>query len=162
MNIAQHVERQAQKNPKRTAILFEGKSVSYGVLDYCARALADSLVKHGVNPGDREGLLPIAMDLSELGFHLIATRGTQQYLASNKVTAEPVFKVGEGRPHIVDLLKSGKIDLIINTPLGRQSHYDEKAIRRAATTHMVPCITTLSGGAANLLPSAISFATLAE
>ncbi len=101
-----------------------------------------------VNEGDKEGLLPIALDLSELGFHIIATRGTQQYLAAHKVESEPVFKVGEGRPHIVDLLKSGKIDLIINTPLGRQSHYDEKAIRRAATTHMVPCITTLSGGAA--------------
>jgi carbamoyl-phosphate synthase large subunit len=101
-----------------------------------------------VNEEDKAGLLAIAMDLQELGFQLIATRGTRQYIEANGVKAEHVFKVGEGRPHIVDLLKSGKIDLIINTPLGRQSHYDEKAIRRAATTHMVPCITTLSGAAA--------------
>ncbi|MCX7891911.1 MAG: long-chain fatty acid--CoA ligase [Burkholderiales bacterium] len=56
MNLAEHVERQARRNPKRTAILFEGKRLDYGTLDYCARALAASLVRHGVNPGDRVAL----------------------------------------------------------------------------------------------------------
>jgi carbamoyl-phosphate synthase large subunit len=56
--------------------------------------------------------------------------------------------VGEGRPNVVDFIKNGKIDLVINTPLGRRSHFDEKAIRRAASQCGIPCITTLSGGAA--------------
>ncbi len=103
-----------------------------------------------VNDGDKAGLLPIAVDFIALGFSAIATGGTQQYLETHGVTAEHVFKVGEGRPNIVDHIKSGKIDLVINTPLGRKSHFDEKAIRRAATQHSVPCITTLSGGAATV------------
>ena len=57
---------------------------------------------------------------------------------------ESVFKVNEGRPNIVDLVKTGKIDLIINTPLGRESFYDEKSIRRAAIRYNIPCITTLA------------------
>ena len=56
--------------------------------------------------------------------------------------------MNEGRPHIVDLIKSGKVDLILNTPLGKDSFFDERAIRRAAMQHNIPCITTLSGGAA--------------
>jgi len=101
-----------------------------------------------VNDGDKAGLLTLAIDFAALGFSTIATAGTQQYLQSNGIAAEHVFKVGEGRPNIVDHIKSRKISLIINTPLGRKSHFDEKAIRRAATQHGVPCITTLSGGAA--------------
>jgi len=60
------------------------------------------------------------------------------------VQAESVFKVNEGRPNIVDLVKTAKIDLIINTPLGRESFYDEKSIRRAAIRYNIPCITTLA------------------
>jgi carbamoyl-phosphate synthase large subunit len=101
-----------------------------------------------VNDADKDGLIPIALDFVDLGFNIIATAGTQQLLGSGGVPATHIFKVGEGRPNVVDLIKSGKIDLIINTPLGRQSRYDEKAIRRAATQHALPCITTLSGAAA--------------
>jgi carbamoyl-phosphate synthase large subunit len=60
------------------------------------------------------------------------------------VTCEEVFKVNEGRPNIVDLVKTGSIDLVINTPLGRESFYDEKSIRRAAIRYNIPCITTLA------------------
>ncbi len=101
-----------------------------------------------VNDGDKAGLLPIARDFTDLGFSTIATGGTQQYLKSRGIPADHVFKVGEGRPNVVDYIKSRRIDLVINTPLGRKSHFDEKAIRRAATQYGVPCITTLSGGAA--------------
>jgi carbamoyl-phosphate synthase large subunit len=59
-----------------------------------------------------------------------------------------VYKVNEGRPNIVDLVKTGKVDLIINTPLGRESFYDEKSIRRAAIRYDIPCITTLSAARA--------------
>jgi carbamoyl-phosphate synthase large subunit len=61
---------------------------------------------------------------------------------------EKVFKVNEGRPNIVDHIKSGEISLVINTPLGRASHYDEQAIRRAALQYSVPCVTTMTGAQA--------------
>jgi len=66
----------------------------------------------------------------------MATRGTAAALESAGIEAESVFKVNEGRPNIVDLVKTGKIDLVINTPLGRESFYDEKSIRRAAIRYI--------------------------
>jgi carbamoyl-phosphate synthase large subunit len=62
-----------------------------------------------------------------------------------------VYKVNEGRPNIVDLVKTGKVDMVINTPLGRESFYDEKSIRRAAIRYNIPCITTLSAANAAAL-----------
>jgi carbamoyl-phosphate synthase large subunit len=97
-----------------------------------------------VNDRDKRHLLPLAKELSSLGFRLIGTRGTVAALESAGIPAEGVYKVNEGRPNIVDLVKTGKVDLIINTPLGRESFYDEKSIRRAAVRHNVPCITTIS------------------
>jgi carbamoyl-phosphate synthase large subunit len=101
-----------------------------------------------VNDKDKPGLIPIARDFAGLGFELIATAGTQECLQANGIDAQPVFKVGEGRPNIVDRIKSGKVALIVNTPLGMQSRFDEKAIRRSATQYRIPCVTTLSGAAA--------------
>ena len=101
-----------------------------------------------VNDRDKANLLQIARDLKSLGFRLHATTGTQRYLEDNGIESEHVFKAGEGRPNIVDLIKSKKIGLIINTPLGRQSRHDGRVIRRAATQYGVACITTLSGAAA--------------
>ena len=101
-----------------------------------------------VNDRDKLNLVPIAKDIEDLGFYLLATAGTGEFLQANGIKTSHIFKVGEGRPNVVDLIKSKKIDLIINTPLGRQSHYDEKAIRRAATQYGVACITTLLGAAA--------------
>ncbi len=101
-----------------------------------------------VNDQDKPNVTPIAQRLRELGFRLIATRGTRAALAQQGVRVESVYKVNEGRPHIVDLIKSGHVDLVLNTPLGKDSFFDERAIRRAAVQYNVPCITTLSGGAA--------------
>ncbi|MBI4467334.1 MAG: carbamoyl-phosphate synthase large subunit [Acidobacteria bacterium] len=101
-----------------------------------------------VNNRDKQALLPIARQLVEHGFQLVATRGTAEFLRQAGLGVAPVFKVNEGRPHVVDLLKTGKIQLVINTPLGRKSFYDERAIRRAAVRHQVPCITTLEGAMA--------------
>jgi carbamoyl-phosphate synthase large subunit len=103
-----------------------------------------------VNDNDKDNLVLIARSFVEMGFDLIATSGTRRFLQARQLPAEFVFKVGEGRPNVVDHIKSGGIDLIINTPLGRQSHYDEKAIRRSATREIVPCITTLSAAAATV------------
>ena len=97
-----------------------------------------------VSDHDKRHCAPLAKELHALGFRLIATRGTAAALEAAGVPAEPVYKVNEGRPNIVDLVKTGKVDMIINTPLGRESFYDEKSIRRAAIRYNIPCITTLS------------------
>src|SRR2546426_376667 len=97
-----------------------------------------------VNDGDKRHIGSVGKELAELGFRIVATRGTAAALQAAGVEAEAVFKVNEGRPNIVDLVKTGKIDLIVNTPLGRESFYDEKSIRRAAIRYHIPCITTLS------------------
>jgi carbamoyl-phosphate synthase large subunit len=104
-----------------------------------------------VNDRDKREIGPLGKDLKALGFRLLATRGTAAALEAAGIEAEPVFKVNEGRPNIVDLVKTRKIDLIINTPLGRESFYDEKSIRRAAIRHNIPCITTLSAAHAAAL-----------
>ena len=101
-----------------------------------------------VNDHDKRHVLPLARDLSQLGFTLLATRGTAAALTAAGIPAEAVYKANEGRPNIIDLVKTGRVDLIINTPLGRESFYDEKSIRRAAVRYKVPCITTLSAAQA--------------
>jgi len=101
-----------------------------------------------VNDQDKPGVIPIARDLESLGFTLVATRGTATALRAAGVKVERVFKVNEARPNVVDRIKSAEIDLIINTPLGPKSRFDDKAIRRSAVQHGVTCITTLSGAEA--------------
>ncbi len=101
-----------------------------------------------VNNHDKPNLLPIARDLAELGFQLLASRGTAAYLREHGLLVDVVFKVNEGRPNIADEIVNRKIDLIVNTPLGRESFFDDRALRRAAMLHGVPCITTLTGAAA--------------
>src|SRR5438309_2792977 len=101
-----------------------------------------------VNDHDKRFVLPLARDLSQLGFTLLATRGTAAAITAAGIPAEAVYKANEGRPNIIDLVKTGRVDLIINTPLGRESFYDEKSIRRAAVRYTVPFITTFSGAIA--------------
>jgi carbamoyl-phosphate synthase large subunit len=101
-----------------------------------------------VNNDDKPNLLPIARDLAELGFTLIGTRGTAAYLRAYGLEVDVVFKVNEGRPNIADQIVNGAVDLIVNTPLGRESFFDDRAVRRAAMNHQVTCITTLTGAAA--------------
>jgi carbamoyl-phosphate synthase large subunit len=97
-----------------------------------------------VNDRDKRQIGQLGADLASLGFKITATRGTAAALRAAGVTCDEVFKVNEGRPNIVDLIKTAKIHLVINTPLGRESFYDEKSIRRAAIRYNIPCITTLS------------------
>jgi carbamoyl-phosphate synthase large subunit len=103
-----------------------------------------------VNDFDKKGVLPMARDLEALGFRLVATRGTADYLSSHGVAVETVYKVNEGRPNCVDLIKSGQIHIIFNTPLGLESHYDDGAIRKSATLHGVLVVTTLTAAAATV------------
>ncbi len=101
-----------------------------------------------VNDGDKGQAVLIARRLVRQGFQLVATLGTAERLREVGLKAETVFKVNEGRPNIVDLIKRGEIALVINTPLGRASHFDEQAIRRAALQYNVPCVTTMTGAQA--------------
>jgi carbamoyl-phosphate synthase large subunit len=107
-----------------------------------------------VNDADKGQAGVLARRLARLGFRLTATVGTAARLAEVGLKVESVFKVNEGRPNIVDMIKQGEIALVINTPLGRASHFDEQAIRRAALQHNVPCVTTMTG--AQALVEAIS------
>jgi carbamoyl-phosphate synthase large subunit len=101
-----------------------------------------------VNNHDKPAVVQIARDLSELGFKLLATRGTANYLRAHGLDVEIVFKVNEGRPHVGDEILNNKIQLVINTPLGRESFFDDRTVRRIAMMHSVPSITTLTGAAA--------------
>jgi carbamoyl-phosphate synthase large subunit len=101
-----------------------------------------------VNDADKGSAVLLARKLNRLGFELIATLGTAARLREVGLELENVFKVNEGRPNIVDHIKSGEISLIINTPLGRVSRFDEQAIRRAALQYNVPCVTTMTGAQA--------------
>ncbi|HEY3582596.1 MAG TPA: carbamoyl-phosphate synthase large subunit [Pyrinomonadaceae bacterium] len=101
-----------------------------------------------VNDADKGSAVLLARKLNRLGFELIATLGTAARLREVGLEVESVFKVNEGRPNISDHIKSGEISLIINTPLGRVSRYDEQAIRRAALQYNVPCVTTMTGAQA--------------
>ena len=101
-----------------------------------------------VNDGDKGPAVLLARKLMRLGFQIVATLGTAERLREVGLEIESVFKVNEGRPNIVDHIKRGEISLVINTPLGRVSHYDEQAIRRAALQYNVPCVTTMTGARA--------------
>ncbi|HEX5832819.1 MAG TPA: carbamoyl-phosphate synthase large subunit [Pyrinomonadaceae bacterium] len=101
-----------------------------------------------VNDADKGSAVLLARKLRRLGFELIATLGTAARLREVGLEVETVFKVNEGRPNIADYIKSGDISLVINTPLGRVSRFDEQAIRRAALQYNVPCVTTITGAQA--------------
>ena len=103
-----------------------------------------------VNDNDKAEMQPLARQLKEMGFQILATKGTAEFLSSHGVAAEMVYKVNEARPNCVDLIKSGKIDIIFNTPLGRESFYDDTAIRKSATLHGVLVVTTLTAAAATV------------
>tara|TARA_B100000530_G_scaffold283486_1_gene197566 strand:- start:23 stop:514 length:492 start_codon:yes stop_codon:yes gene_type:complete len=101
-----------------------------------------------VNESDKMTIIPIGRDFQEFGFDIIATSGTAKVLMDNGVKCKEIYKVGEGRPNIVDEIKNNSIALIINTPLGKQSRYDEYEIGRAAIKYKVNAITTIEGAQA--------------
>ncbi len=101
-----------------------------------------------VNNRDRETVTPMIRRFRDLGFEILATRGTQESLQALGVPSKLVYKVGEGRPDIVDHIVTGDISLLINTPLGKKSQYDDYAMRRAAITYGVPYLTTMSATSA--------------
>ena len=101
-----------------------------------------------VNNEDKTQVLPIARALAELGFEVVATRGTAAFLRAHGIECDVIYKVNEGRPSLADEIVNKKISMVVNTPLGRESFFDDKAVRRAAMMAGVPCITTITGAAA--------------
>jgi carbamoyl-phosphate synthase large subunit len=131
-----------------------GLADSFGMAFAKAQIAADgSLPLEGaifvtVNDSDKPTVVPIVRRFHELGFRILATEGTQRYLRARGVPAERVMKVHEGRPNAIDLIVSGEVHLLINTPLGKFTQADDYAIRRAALMHRVPYTTTMSAASA--------------
>jgi carbamoyl-phosphate synthase large subunit len=101
-----------------------------------------------VNDHDKDRAVSLARQFAEMGFHLVATHGTAVVLEQAGLQPERVHKVKEGRPNVVDLIKGDRIQLIVNTPRGQDTFFDEKAIRRAAVLARIPTITTLAAARA--------------
>ena len=103
-----------------------------------------------VREGDKAAMAPLARDLTEKGFTVIATRGTAAFLQAQGVEVTPVNKVYEGRPHIVDAMKNGGVQLVINTTEGRASLKDSFSIRRTALEMKIPYYTTAAAAEATI------------
>ena len=101
-----------------------------------------------VEPGDKPVIEPAVRMLIDLGFHIVATDGTADYLAEHGLPVERVNKVMQGRPHIVDRLKDGGVQLVLNTTEGWQSLQDSKSIRASAMLARIPYFTTAAAGVA--------------
>lgn len=133
-----------------------GVSASFGDAFSKAQSGAGQLLPQAgnifisVQDSDKRNIVFIAKKLYDLGFTLVATEGTAKILKSNSMKVDTVKKMHEGEPNVLDLVKDGKIDLIINTPSGKNPHKDGTAIRSAAVMRGVPCITTLAGAQASV------------
>jgi carbamoyl-phosphate synthase large subunit len=101
-----------------------------------------------VTDEDKKNALKVAREFQKLGFRIKATEGTYKYLSQNGVKAEQILKMHEGRPNIIDAIKNGEIQLLINTPAGRLSSHDDSYIRKAAIKYKLPYITTTAAAAA--------------
>jgi carbamoyl-phosphate synthase large subunit len=131
-----------------------------GVADNFGEAFAKAQISAGqylplkgtvffsVNDRDKAQLIAVARQYIELGFHIVATEGTADILAKHGMLVDRVYKVKEGRPNVVDYIKGDRIQLIVNTPQGQDTFFDEKAIRRAAVTQRIPTITTMAAARA--------------
>ena len=101
-----------------------------------------------MNDRDKLAVVPVVRDLIDLGFKIIATSGTQRVLEEHGLVVESVLKLHEGRPHVVDIIKNGQIQLIINTPSGEEAQADGKLIRRTALVYKIGIVTTIAGAKA--------------
>jgi carbamoyl-phosphate synthase large subunit len=101
-----------------------------------------------VRDSDKPRIVEPARRLKDLGFRIIATGGTQRFLAEQNIECIKINKVLEGRPHIVDAIRNGEVQLVFNTTEGAQALADSRSLRRAALLHKVPYYTTIAGAAA--------------
>nr|BAL57933.1 carbamoyl-phosphate synthase large subunit [uncultured Acetothermia bacterium]BAL58547.1 carbamoyl phosphate synthase large subunit [Candidatus Acetothermum autotrophicum] len=127
-----------------------GEAFAKTQLTLKSRLPTDGRVFLSVNDHDKPAIVPVARALVELGFTLVATRGTAEFLRRFGIPAHTINKVSEGHPHIADAIRQGQIQLVLNTPLGKRAHHDEAAIRIEAVKHRVPYVTTVEGAQALL------------
>jgi len=131
-----------------------GIANSFGLAYYKAQIAAqqllpiDGTVLLTVSPDDRPAVHKVAEQISRLGFKIKATQGTHQFLTDSGIESDLILKVYEGRPNIVDAIKNGEIQLVINTPSGKLSQHDDSYIRKAAIQYKIPYITTLAAAIA--------------
>jgi carbamoyl-phosphate synthase large subunit len=131
-----------------------GLSENFGLAFYKAEAAAQQIlpmrgtVLITVNKKDRPQALQVARELSGLGFGIMTTNGTGRYMAENGLDSTAVMKLHQGRPNIIDHIKNNEIQLIINSPQGRQSEHDDSYIRKAAIKYRIPYITTMAAATA--------------
>jgi carbamoyl-phosphate synthase large subunit len=131
-----------------------GMAESYGLAFFKAQEAALSplplagTVLFTIADHDKESSLVAARGFAGLGFTILATAGTRAFLAANGVAARAVQKMHEGRPNLVDAITNGEIQLVVNTPAGKKSAFDDSYIRKAAIRHRVPYITTVAGAVA--------------
>ncbi len=131
-----------------------GMAASFGMAFYKAQEAANqTLPREGavlitVSEMDRPAVLEVARQFQQLGFKILTTQGTHKFLGEQGIDTEPVLKLHEGRPNIGDLIRNREIQLIVNTPSGKLSMYDDSYIRKDAIKYKVPYITTLAGALA--------------
>ncbi len=131
-----------------------GLADSFGLAFYKAEEAAQQVLPDKgavlitVNPNDQGGIVEVAREFRKLGFRIKATDGTQRFLQEHGVEAEPILKMHEGRPNIVDGIMNEEIQLVINTPIGKLSLHDDSYIRKAAIKYKVPYITTIAAAIA--------------
>ncbi len=131
-----------------------GMADSFGLAFYKAQEGAKQIlptegtVLISVSPHDRPAVLKAAGKFAEMGFKILATEGTCVFLTDNGIEAEAIKKLHEGRPNIIDAITNGRIQLVVNTPIGKMSQYDDSYIRKSAIKYKIPYITTLSAAEA--------------
>jgi carbamoyl-phosphate synthase large subunit len=125
-----------------------GKSYAKAELAASQMLPLNGTVFVSMNDRDKAAAVPIVKDLLSLGMKVVATSGTRQVLQEHGLEVEVVFKLHEGRPHILDWIKNEQIQLIINTPLGATAQIDDRNIRRTALTYKIPIVTTVAGARA--------------
>ncbi|MEO1521231.1 MAG: carbamoyl-phosphate synthase large subunit [Cyanobacteria bacterium J06633_2] len=125
-----------------------GKAFAKAELAASQRIPTDGTVFVSVNDRDKQAVVPIAKELQELGFSIVATSGTRKVLNEQGIDVDLVLKVHEGRPNIVDSMKNHQIHLVINSPAGETAQEDDRLIRRTALAYKIPTITTMAGARA--------------
>ena len=131
-----------------------GLADSFGLAYFKAQEAAQQrLPREGtvlitVGERDRERVLPAAHKFAQLDFRIMATSGTASFLAEHGIASQIVLKLHQGRPNIHDAIANGQIQLVVNTPAGKTSEFDDSFIRKAAIRHGVPYITTTSAALA--------------
>lgn len=125
-----------------------GKAFAKAELAAGQRLPLEGTVFVSMNDREKQAVVPVVRDLIDLGFDVIATAGTKQVLVENGLKVDLTLKVHEGRPHILDAIKNGQVQLIVNTPLGATAQEDDRIIRRTALAYKVPIITTIAGAKA--------------